>query len=71
VASLTNAVGAQRLVDELKAKGFRAFITRSQVEGKAYHRVRLGPVSTRGEADTMVESLWRKTGHQGQALRRQ
>jgi murein L,D-transpeptidase YcbB/YkuD len=70
VASLTNPAGAQRLVDELQAKGFGAFITRSQVEGKAYHRVRLGPVATRGEADAMAESLRVKTGYQGQALRR-
>jgi hypothetical protein len=70
VASLTNPAGAQRLVDELKEKGFDAFITRSQVEGKAYHRVRLGPVATRGEADAMAESLRMKTGYQGQALRR-
>ena len=70
VASLTNPAGAQRLVDELQEKGFGAFITRSQVEGKAYHRVRLGPVATRGEADAMAESLRMKTGYQGQALRR-
>ncbi len=70
VASLTKAASAQRLVDELKAKGFNAFITPSQVEDKAYHRVRLGPVPTRGEADAMVESLRSKTGHQGQALTR-
>jgi len=70
VASLTNPAGAQRLVDELKEKGFGAFITRSQVEGRAYHRVRLGPVATRNEADALVESLGMKTGYQGQALRR-
>ena len=70
VASLANAASAQRLVDELKAKGFSAFVTQSQVEGKSYHRVRLAPVSTRAEADAMVDSLQNKTGHQGQAMRR-
>ena len=69
VASLTAAAGAQRLVDELREKGFSAFITRSQVEGKAYHRVRLGPLASRREADAMVESLRMKTGYQGQALK--
>ncbi|MEA3274260.1 MAG: L,D-transpeptidase family protein [Pseudomonadota bacterium] len=70
VASLTSAAGAQRLVLELREQGFSAFITRSQVEGKAYHRVRLGPLASRREADTMVESLRMNTGYQGQALRR-
>jgi murein L,D-transpeptidase YcbB/YkuD len=69
VASVTNPAGAQRLVDELAEKGFDASITRSQVEGKAYHRVRLGPVASRSRADALVESLRTKTGYQGQALR--
>ena len=70
VASLTTAAGAQRLVDELGEKGFEAFITRSRVEGKEYHRVRLGPVTSREEVDAMVESIKMKTGYQGQALKR-
>ena len=43
---------------------------RSEVEGKVYHRVRVGPVANRREADAMVESLQTQTGYQGQALRR-
>jgi cell division septation protein DedD len=70
VASVTNSVGAQRLVDELAEQGFVAVITRSQVDGKSYHRVRLGPLASRQEADAMVESLRMKTGYKGQALRR-
>jgi murein L,D-transpeptidase YcbB/YkuD len=70
IASLRNAAGAQRLLEQLGEKGFSAFITRSQVEGKTYHRVRVGPVTSREQADALVESLEMKTGYQGQALRR-
>lgn len=56
----------QRLIDGLRGNGFNAFVIRSQVEGKADHRVRLGPVVTRGEAVAMVESLRVHTGHKGQ-----
>lgn len=61
--------GAQRLVDELAKQGFSAFITRSQVDAKAYRRVRLGPLASRQEADAMVESLRMKIGYQGRTLR--
>lgn len=70
VASLANPAGAGRLVEELKKQGFSAFVTQSQVEGKTYHRVRVGPLANRVAADAMVESLKMKTGYQGQALRR-
>ncbi len=70
VASLTEAAGAQRLLKELKAQGYSAFIEQSRVEGKAYHRVRVGPLANRGEADAMVKSLQLKVGYEGQALRR-
>ncbi len=70
VASLTEAAGAQRLLKELKAQGYSAFIEQSRVEGKAYHRVRVGPLANRGEADAMVKSLQTKVGYEGQALRR-
>ncbi len=70
VASLTNVAGAERLVEELRGQGFSASITHSQVEVKAYYRVRLGPLANRREADAMAESLRMKTSYQGQALRR-
>ncbi len=69
VASLRNEAGARQLVEELKEQGFSALITHSQVEGNMYHRVRLGPFATRGEARAMVESLQMQTGYQGQALK--
>jgi hypothetical protein len=69
VASLTNAASAQRLVNELEEQGFGAFIAHSQVEGKVYHRVRLGPLGSRREAEAMVESLHMKTGYPGQAMK--
>jgi murein L,D-transpeptidase YcbB/YkuD len=68
VASLRDPGGAQRLVDELETQGFRAFIQRSQVEGKSYHRVRVGPLADRREANAMVEALQTQTGYQGQAF---
>jgi cell division septation protein DedD len=69
VASLTDPAGAQRLAAELKARGFKVFVTPHRVEGTTYRRVRLGPLDSRTEAVATAQSLQTKTGYQGRVLK--
>lgn len=69
VASLTNGEGAQRLVNELKTNGFSASVSKVQLDGKTYYRVRLGPVTSHDKAQAMAADLKAKAGYQGQVLK--
>ena len=69
VASLTEQRRAESLEQELRAKGFPAFIEQAEVNQKLYHRVRVGPEIDRKRIESMAASLKAKTGHQGQIQR--
>jgi DedD protein len=69
VSSLTEQNRARSLEQELRAKGFPAFIERAQVNGKTYHRVRVGPRAERRDIEAMAASLRSKAGYKGQILR--
>jgi DedD protein len=69
VSSLTERSRAKALEQELRAKGFPAFIEKAEVGGKTYHRVRVGPRTERAEIETLAASLRREAGYQGQILR--
>jgi DedD protein len=69
VASLTEQGRAKALEQELRAKGFPAFIEQAEVNQKLYHRVRVGPEIDRKRIESMAVSLKAKTGHEGQIQR--
>lgn len=48
---------AARLVAELKGAGYPAFVSPISKGGKTLHRVRVGPVAERAEADTLAGRL--------------
>ncbi|MEM9171246.1 MAG: SPOR domain-containing protein [Pseudomonadota bacterium] len=57
LGSFSNADNAQRLADRYKAQGLPAFMSRVERDGRSFHRVRIGPVATRTEADEIVLQL--------------
>lgn len=69
VASVTDQPSAQALAEELRGKGFPAFVEQAQVKGKTYHRVRVGPEVDRKRVEAMAASIAQKTGHKGQVQR--
>jgi cell division septation protein DedD len=48
---------AKQIVDRLKNKGYNAYVTEVQNNGKAWFRVSVGKYSSRVEADKAVEAL--------------
>ena len=62
VASLGSPSAATRLQDELRGKGYAAFVEQATVNGKRYFRVRVGPETERGQADNLAARLERETG---------
>lgn len=48
---------ANDLVDRLKNKGYNAFVTEANVQGKVWYRVRIGRFGSREEADKTVAAL--------------
>jgi len=62
VASLRAPEAARTLQDELRAKGYPAFVEQADVRGQRYYRVRVGPEVERARADQLAERLARDTG---------
>jgi cell division septation protein DedD len=48
---------AKQIVDRLKNKGYNAYVTEVQNNGKTWFRVSVGKYGSRGEADKAVEAL--------------
>ena len=63
VASLGSAAPAEKLRDELRGKGYPAFVEQATVNGKLYFRVRVGPETDRGRANSVAARLQRETGN--------
>ncbi|WP_201245655.1 SPOR domain-containing protein [Halochromatium salexigens] len=64
VASLGSSEAARDLQDELRGKGYPAFIEQAEVGGRRYYRVRVGPEVERARADRLAEQLSADTGGQ-------
>lgn len=64
VASLRAPEAARSLQNELRAKGYPAFVEQATVNGQRYYRVRVGPDVERDRADRLAEQLARDTGSQ-------
>jgi DedD protein len=63
VASVGSADAARKLRDELRAKGYPAFVEQAVVNGRQYNRVRVGPETDRARADRIASQLQRETGN--------
>jgi cell division septation protein DedD len=56
VGAFSSADGARKLVGDLKAAGFSAYVL-APAPGKKLHRVRVGPVANRAAADQLASKL--------------
>jgi DedD protein len=64
VSSLGSPEAARSLQDELRAKGYPAFVEQAEVRGRRYYRVRVGPEVERARADRIAQQLAGETGAQ-------
>jgi len=69
VASLREHARADKLVQDLRAKGFPAYIQEARVKQKLWYRIRIGPELTRERIESTAASLRTKTGLKGQIQR--
>lgn len=57
LGSFSNAENAERLVSELRAKGYKAFVSRFESSGQKRLRVRVGPEQERARAEQLAQRL--------------
>ena len=57
VGSFSSRPAAEKVASQLERRGYRSFITEYRTGGRTLHRVRLGPVANREQADAMVRKL--------------
>ena len=62
VGSFENLPEARRLHERLKKKGYKVFIIPATIEGKTFHRVRVGGYATKEEALKLGEVLKEREG---------
>lgn len=60
LASFSNAKSAEELRDQLRQKGYRAFVERLDQGGQAVFRVRIGPEAQRASAEAIQTRLERE-----------
>lgn len=68
VGAFSKAADANALRDTLRAAGFSAFVEQVQTDKGTLSRVRVGPVSTRADADQLKAQVAAKTGMSGMVL---
>lgn len=69
VTSLQERERAYAIVQDLRAKGFPAYLQEARVDRRLWHRVRVGPELGRERIKSMAASLRAKTGLKGQIQR--
>jgi DedD protein len=57
VGSFSSRDNADRLASQLKAQGFKAFVSQYKEGGRTLHRVRVGPAQAREGAETLAQQL--------------
>lgn len=57
VASLTNDIRAEQLAVKLRAANYPAFVESAEVEGRTWHRVRVGPNADRLQLESLLSRL--------------
>ena len=67
VGSFSSEGNAVRLSGELRREGFPVFVSKVTAGGKTMHRVRVGPVAEKAEAQTLAERL-KTGGHAGRVM---
>ena len=68
VGAFTRNADANALRDKLRAGGFSAFVEQVQTDKGMLSRVRVGPVSSRADADQLKAQVAAKTGMNGMVL---
>lgn len=68
VGSFAQADNAGRLRDKLAADGFKAYTSRVVTDAGTMHRVRVGPVAGRADAEQLMQRLAR-SGQNGRVVR--
>ena len=69
VASLSKPEGADRLQEDLRRKGYSAFIEQVEVKGKNLYRVRVGPEIDQTRAQATAAEIQREFELEGQVIR--
>jgi DedD protein len=69
LGSFGSRANAERLVRDLKARGYAAFLTESASGGRKLYRVRVGPAGDRASAQMLAAQL-RSAGHPGSLTQR-
>lgn len=69
VGSFSQADNAAALRERLAGEGFKAFVSRVATDAGTMHRVRVGPVAERAEAEQLMARL-RAAGHTGARVAR-
>jgi DedD protein len=67
VGSFSKKSSAARIIRELEAAGFDAYISEMTQGGRTLYRVRVGPVVSRDEADALVATL-KASGHAARVM---
>jgi DedD protein len=62
LGSFASEANAQRLANELKARGYKAFVSRIDSGSRTRYRVRVGPEQERARAENLAARL-RRDGH--------
>jgi DedD protein len=57
VAALSKPDAANRVAQDLKKKGYTAFVVEHRAEGRVLYRVRVGPEADRAKAEAMARRL--------------
>jgi hypothetical protein len=60
LGAFSNPEGAATMADQAKKQGYTANITKVDVEGKTYHRVRVAAGNTKGDAEKVEADLKKK-----------
>lgn len=68
VGSYGNQENAQAMRKKLEAKGYRVIVTSSQVNGKTFHRVRVGPYPQKSDATGAGTNLEKLLGQKVSVL---
>lgn len=68
VGSFSVADNAYQLRDRLRSRQFPVSVERAVVNGRALHRVYVGPQTSRAASETVLERVRRETGIDGQVV---
>jgi DedD protein len=69
VGSFSKDATAKTIADDLKRRGFKAFVMEHREAGKTYYRVRVGPVASREAADALGRKITQQTGQAARPVR--